>query len=100
MPHECQNILLLAFADASAAPAHTADARWQWPKVLVYYDRVAGNAAPRYICRGRQKTEGRPHPVGAVVHIFVVHVTTVAHTERKVRKARITGNCTIPASPI
>ena len=111
MHHECQN--------ATATPAHTADAaafcstkvylflltpakfcaaclargraRQACPKVLVYYHRVAGTAAPRYIGYGRLKTKGRPHRI-AEVHIEVAHVTTEVHRERKVRIVRITGN--------
>ena len=52
-------------------------ARQAWPKVLVYYHRVAGTAAPRYICRGRQKIEGRPDAI-VVAHTVAVH-TVVVH---------------------
>ena len=111
MHHECQN--------ATATPAHTADAaafcstkvylflltpakfcaaclargraRQACPKVLVYYHRVAGTAAPRYIGYGRLKTKGRPHRI-ADVHKVVAHETIIVHIERKVRKDRITGN--------
>ena len=111
MHHECQN--------ATATPAHTADAaafcstkvylflltpakfcaaclargraRQACPKVLVYYHRVAGTAAPRYIGYGRLKIEGRPHRTEAV-HMVAAHATIVVHTERTVRIVRITGN--------
>ena len=57
----------------------------------VYYHRVAGTAAPRYIGYGRLKIEGRPHHTNEAVHIVEVHETTGAHIERTVRTVRNTG---------
>ena len=59
--------------------------------ILVYWDRISGCAASRCIVHGRYETEDWAHRT-VVVHNVVVHVTTVAHTERIVRIVRITGN--------
>ncbi len=111
--------MLLTFADVSASPALTADAaafcstkvylflltpakfcaaclargraRQACPKVLVYYHRVAGTAAPRYIGYGRLKIEGRPHRTVAG-RTAAVQETIAVHTERTVRSVRTTGN--------
>ena len=60
--------------------------------ILVYYDRVVGAATPRYICRGRQKTEGRAN-ARVAIHVVGAHMTMAAHIERTVRKVHMTGNC-------
>ena len=84
-------LFLLTPAKFCAACLARGRARQAWPKVLVYYHRVAGTAAPRYIGYGRLKTKGRPHRIVAA-HIVVVHVTTAVHNERTARIVRNTGN--------
>ena len=83
-------LFLLTPAKFCAACLARGRARQACPKVLVYYHRVAGTAAPRYIGYGRLKIEGRPHRT-VVEHIAAVHETTAVHIERIVRTVRTTG---------